>query len=100
VPRVFSYGTLQDDRVQLDTIGRRLDGTRDELVGFEAVMHGPYRNVRPSVSSRVAGTVYEITDAELTTFDEYEADAAYVRVETTLASGRTAWVYVAPVTSE
>ena len=35
MPRLFSYGTLQEERVQLSTFGRRLEGHRDELVGFE-----------------------------------------------------------------
>ncbi len=43
--------------------------------------------------SRVAGTVFEITDEELASADRYEV-ADYKRVAATLASGRQAWVYV------
>ena len=32
---VFSYGTLQQEDVQLSTFGRLLQGQRDELLGFE-----------------------------------------------------------------
>jgi hypothetical protein len=109
MPLVFSYGTLQDDRVQLATFGRRLDGRRDELVGFEPslVAIAPSRlaafagkthhmNVVPSAraDSRVAGTAFEITDDELALADRYEQLDAYRRIAVTLASGAAAWVYV------
>jgi gamma-glutamylcyclotransferase (GGCT)/AIG2-like uncharacterized protein YtfP len=38
--------------------------------------------------------VFEITDAELASVDEYEAVFFYKRVTARLASGRHAWVYV------
>ena len=38
--------------------------------------------------SRVSGTVFEITDAELAAADEYEQLAAYKRVAAMLASGK------------
>jgi gamma-glutamylcyclotransferase (GGCT)/AIG2-like uncharacterized protein YtfP len=44
--------------------------------------------------SRVPGTVFEVTDAELVAADEYERPASYERVAVTLASGKEAWVYV------
>jgi gamma-glutamylcyclotransferase (GGCT)/AIG2-like uncharacterized protein YtfP len=43
---------------------------------------------------RVRGIVFEITDAELASVDEYEAAFLYERVAARLASGKTAWVYV------
>ena len=47
----------------------------------------------------MSGTAFDVTDAELAAADEYERRAAYIRIETTLASGARAWVYVhgAPV---
>jgi len=33
VPLLFSYGTLQEERVQLSTFGRRLSGEPDALPG-------------------------------------------------------------------
>jgi gamma-glutamylcyclotransferase (GGCT)/AIG2-like uncharacterized protein YtfP len=55
-----------------------------------------YANVErsPNPDSRVAGTVFEITDEELAATDAYERDAEYGRVFAALASGRSAWVYV------
>ena len=35
MPLLFSYGTLQQEHVQVSTFGRRLQGQRDELLGFE-----------------------------------------------------------------
>ena len=35
MPLLFSYGTLQQEKVQLSTFGRRLKGERDELPRFE-----------------------------------------------------------------
>jgi gamma-glutamylcyclotransferase (GGCT)/AIG2-like uncharacterized protein YtfP len=108
MPLLFSYGTLQQEEVQLATFGRRLAGADDALVGYEQAMvaiedaqvvatsgrsHHPI--VRPCTdpASRVAGRVFEVTEAELARADAYEVDA-YRRVAVILASGAGAWVYV------
>jgi gamma-glutamylcyclotransferase (GGCT)/AIG2-like uncharacterized protein YtfP len=108
MPLLFSYGTLQQGQVQSATFGRQLQGTADALVGFEqawvriedeavlatsGLTHHPIVRFSANGSSRVPGTVFEITDAELDQADRYEV-AAYRRIATTLASGREAWVYV------
>jgi Gamma-glutamyl cyclotransferase, AIG2-like len=109
MPLLFSCGTLQQESVQLSTFGRRLNGQQDDLVGVEeslvriedpqfaaAVGKAYHANVRfnGNEDSRVSGTVFEITDAELASVDEYEAAFSYSRVAAMLASGRRAWVYV------
>jgi gamma-glutamylcyclotransferase (GGCT)/AIG2-like uncharacterized protein YtfP len=109
MPLIFAYGTLQDESVQLATFGRRLDGLRDALVGFEASLvpiddpqvaaasgrtHHANVTVNGRSGSRVSGTVFEVTDAELARADQYEQAAAYTRIAATLASGKQAWVYV------
>jgi len=109
MPLLFSYGTLQEENVQLSTFGRLLQGQRDELPGFERSLvriedpkvvattgRTHYANVtfNGRKDSRVSGTVFEITDAELVAADEYEQGAAYTRVAAQLASGKQAWVYV------
>jgi gamma-glutamylcyclotransferase (GGCT)/AIG2-like uncharacterized protein YtfP len=100
MPRLFSYGSLQDATVQLATFGRLLPGTSDELDGFAltTLRRGDMllANVVRSADGgeRVAGTAFEITEAELRAADDYERSAAYIRIEVTLASGATAWMYV------
>jgi gamma-glutamylcyclotransferase (GGCT)/AIG2-like uncharacterized protein YtfP len=108
MPLLFSYGTLQEEGVQLSTFGRRLQGTPDSLVGFviadiriedhDVVVksgkeYHPIAKASGSSHNHVPGTVFEITDDELMRSDQYEVDA-YKRVETTLESGKNAWVYV------
>jgi GNAT superfamily N-acetyltransferase len=107
MPFLFTYGTLQQDSVQLATFGRRLAARPDELVGFERLsisiddprfvaasgqsQHAIVKfNGRPD--SRVSGLVLEVTDDELTSADRYEP-AGYTRISTRLASGMDAWVY-------
>ena len=108
MPLLFSYGTLQQDDVQRETFGRLLRGQKDALIGFEQSLveiedpevvrksgktHHPIVKRSSRAESRVSGTVFEITDAELASADEYEV-AAYKRVSAELASGKRAWVYV------
>jgi hypothetical protein len=107
MPLLFSYGTLQQEAVQLSTFGRLLQGRPDELIGFEqsllkvedpefvatsgkadhAIVKSNGRD-----DSRVSGTVFEVSDSELARADEYEP-AGYKRVSAILASGKEAWVY-------
>ena len=109
MPLIFSYGSLQEENVQLSTFGRRLEGRRDELVGFEpasvaiddpavvaALGKTHHANVafNGSDASRVPGMVFEIGDAELAVVDAYEAPFGYGRIGAMLASGKRAWVYV------
>jgi gamma-glutamylcyclotransferase (GGCT)/AIG2-like uncharacterized protein YtfP len=106
---LFAYGTLQQENVQLSTFGRLLQGHRDELLGFEPSFvrieapqvvatsgqtHHANVTFNGRSDSRVRGTVFEITDAELAAADQYEQLAAYTRVAAMLASGKQAWVYV------
>ncbi len=108
MPLLFSYGTLQQDGVQTATFGRLLAGSPDALVGYAQSMvkiddadvvaksgktHHPIVAFTGKDADRVAGTVFEITGAELAAADAYEVDA-YRRVTAPLASGRSAWVYV------
>jgi gamma-glutamylcyclotransferase (GGCT)/AIG2-like uncharacterized protein YtfP len=111
MPLLFSYGTLQQEDVQVSIIGRRPVGEKDEILRFEQTLariedpravaefgstHHVNLRFNGNESSRVPGMVFEITDAELARVDSYEAAASYRRVEATLASGRQAWVYVHP----
>jgi gamma-glutamylcyclotransferase (GGCT)/AIG2-like uncharacterized protein YtfP len=108
MPMLFSYGTLQQEEVQLATFGRKLAGQNDALVGYEQSLvriddldviaksgksHHPIVKFNGDPRSQVSGSVFEITEEELRKSDEYEV-RSYRRVSTRLASGITAWVYV------
>ena len=109
MPLLFSYGSLQEEDVQLATFGRRLDGKRDELVGFARSLveiedpevvgrigktHHANVTANGIAESRVAGMVFDVTDAELASVDQYELAFSYGRITAMLASGKRAWVYV------
>ena len=109
MPRLFSYGTLQDERVQVATFGRRLGGEANAIVGYQpsrvrivddALVASLGRTHHANATftgvdaDRVTGMVFTVTDAELEAADGYERPADYVRVSAILASGETAWVYV------
>jgi hypothetical protein len=109
MPLLFSYGTLQQEQVQLSTFGRLLQGRRDDLPGYEPSLvriedpqkvassgrtHHANAALNGRNDSRVSGTVFEITDAELAAADQYEQLAEYKRVAVVLSSGKEAWVYV------
>lgn len=109
MPKLFSYGSLQQEDVQLATFGRRLSGHADALVGWEPslvkiddpaiaarVGRSHHANVTFSGNQerRVPGMAFEVTDGELGSVDDYEDAFAYVRVAVLLASGLQAWAYV------
>jgi ribosomal protein S18 acetylase RimI-like enzyme len=106
---LFSYGTLQDEAVQQRLFGRRLAGTPDALVGFRmdwleerdaaavsasGIARHPIVHETRSPEDRVPGMLLRLTDAELARADDYEA-GDYRRVRVTLASGESAWLYIA-----
>jgi gamma-glutamylcyclotransferase (GGCT)/AIG2-like uncharacterized protein YtfP len=106
---VFSYGTLQDEEVQRSMYGRALQGRRDELACAEchvitiadsaviaATGSAQHANLdfNEKSESRVAGTLLELTEAELAATDAYEELADYKRIEVELVSGTTAWTYI------
>ncbi len=103
--RLFSYGTLQQPDVQRELFGRTLDGEADAIIGFvleDIILDDPsapdgkwkhFIAVRSANDAdRIAGTAVMLTPSELAAADRYEPDP-YVRIETTLASGKRAWVY-------
>jgi hypothetical protein len=107
--RLFSYGTLRQENVQLATFGRRLDGRPDALAGYklspmpiddaEVVATSGlavHTIARPSGdrSDLVTGTLFRITPAELDAADRYEV-AGIVRIPVRLVSGAEAFAYVA-----
>jgi gamma-glutamylcyclotransferase (GGCT)/AIG2-like uncharacterized protein YtfP len=105
---LFSYGTLQQDEVQLSSFGRLLDGQEDAMPGFRQsmieitdpdVIRTSGRRFHPIVEAsgdpadEVKGKVFSITEAELRAADDYEV-SDYKRILVPLRSGNSAWVYV------
>ena len=106
--RLFSYGTLQMKRVQKETFGRYLDGTKDTFVGYvlsevkirdAAVIEKSGTDLHPILrfsgneSDKIQGTIFKITPFELAQADKYEV-AEYKRTQARFQSGTLAWVYV------
>ncbi len=107
--QLFSYGTLQNESVQLETFGRLLVGHPDILLGYElskikiidqkivetsGETHHPIIKQSNNPQDNIKGVVFEITEIELKNADEYEAED-YKRISVKLKSGKNAWVYIA-----
>ena len=105
---LFSYGTLQDKKVQVAHFGRELQGRRDSMPGYRQTLieiadpeviatsgktHHPIVEPSPDRADEVSGSVFEITAQELAAADKYEV-SDYKRVSVKLKSGAQAWVYV------
>ena len=104
---LFSYGTLQQENVQMASFGRLLAGRPDAMPGYRRDMleitdpeviatsgTAIHPMLVPTTTPHAAvdGHVLTLTDAQLDAADAYEVDA-YVRVSVSLGTGRTAWVY-------
>jgi hypothetical protein len=107
--QLFSYGTLQQENVQIETYGRILKGVRGILCGYllqqvritnpdvlaksEKEFH-PIAVKTDNPDDTIEGIIFEITDDELAFTDAYEVDD-YQRVQENFGKHGTAWVYVA-----
>lgn len=106
--KLFSYGTLQFEQVQLDTFGRILNGNKDRLKNYSVVkikitdpdvikssgtdMH-PMLEYSGDANDFVEGTVYDLSEEEILQADSYEV-SDYKRAELIFASGESAYVYL------
>lgn len=106
---LFSYGTLQKERVQLELFGRLLKGAKDFLKGYkfvpieikdEAFLAKGEEKIQMTLMNSndnadlIEGTVFEISNKELFLADKYEPEN-YSRIKVTLQSGKEAWIYIA-----
>ena len=106
---IFSYGTLQKEKVQLELFGRKLHGTKDVLEGYKIsiieikdksfLAKGEDKLQRTLVATHnnndmIEGTALEIYGIELLQADQYEPDN-YKRIKVALKSGKQAWIYLA-----
>ena len=107
MPHLFSYGTLQQESVQIASFGRALTGKPDALPGWRREMveiidaevfclSGERFHpilVPGDDGDEIAGMVFEISEEELLRADAYEV-AEYKRITARLKSGLDAFVYV------
>lgn len=106
---LFSYGTLQLEKVQLESFGRILKGEKDSLSNYKLssleikdknVLEQSRQPVHPiamithNPEDKIEGVVFEISTDELLRADAYEVEE-YKRIAVKLDSGKKAWVYVA-----
>lgn len=104
---LFSYGTLRQSEVQHAVFGREVTGHPDAIldhrVGSVRITDAAviatsgsdlHPILEPARGEQVPGVALELEVADLPAADAYEVDD-YVRVPVALASGRTAWAYVA-----
>ena len=101
---LFSYGTLQDDKIQLVIFGRLLEGVDDYLYGFrlETITFedglGQKNSYPIAIASsdpeqKISGKIYELIHEEITKADSYEG-SSYKRIKVKSGLGRPCWVYV------
>ena len=94
---LFVYGTLRDQQVQLDIIGRLVQGTPDAILGYGTstitIEDCVYPILVPALDGIVEGEVLRVSKDELDKIDVYETDD-YQRVKVKLKSGTEAWVYI------
>jgi len=106
---LFSYGTLQKEKVQIDLFGRTLPGSADVLRGYKVSTieitdetflskgEGKYQKtlmISANKNDMVLGTVFEITNGELLIADRYEP-GNYKRTKVMVESGKKVWIYLA-----
>ncbi len=106
---LFSYGTLQQENVQIASFGRVLKGNTDVLpcysieklkISDKKVLELSREEYHPILkytgdnNDEVAGTIFELTNSEIKRADDYEVDD-YKRVRARLKSGRSCWIYAA-----
>lgn len=106
---LFSYGTLQLEKVQIESFGRLLKGHKDSLKGYvlgqlkitdpdvlaksEKEFH-PIAEISTNNNDQIDGVLFEITQKELDQADAYEV-SDYKRIEATFNSGKKGWIYIA-----
>ena len=106
--KLFSYGTLRYEKVQISTFGRTLTGKADVLPGYRIeklkitdpdVIRKSGEDVHSVIlftgnaNDQIPGVAFDVSPDELLQADSYEV-ADYKRVQVRLLSGAPAWVYV------
>jgi gamma-glutamylcyclotransferase (GGCT)/AIG2-like uncharacterized protein YtfP len=98
--KIFCYGTLQEPSVQLELIGRNVEGPIDSIENFVVVRDYvdvddgiAYPRIIPYENGCVYGRVLSFYPEEVVVLDEYETDM-YKREYITTKGGEVVQVYV------
>src|SRR4051812_40861622 len=104
---LFSYGTLQQQKVQLELFGRILKGSKDVLNGYtvdlieihdeDFLSTGENNQQKIAIptgneNDRIEGIAFEVTPEELLLADQYEPPE-YRRIKVVLESQTSSWLY-------
>lgn len=108
MPKLFSYGTLQKEQVQIETFGRLLKGEKDTLLGYNLNMveitdpevlrksgqkFHPIIDFTGNLNDKVEGVLFEVTEDEILNADKYEVND-YKRINVEFQSGKKGFIYV------
>ena len=95
--KLFAYGTLLDESIQKEIIGRLVVGTPDYLIGYRKIMRqfaaGIYPDLIEDPTGQVKGQILDLSAEELKLCDLYEG-CEYKRVKLLLKSGVEVFVYM------
>ena len=107
--RLFSYGTLQQENVQIANFGRKLEGEKAKLTGYKVgevkisdatVVAKSGKEYHPILQFTgdhhdiVEGSCFLLTSDELKQADSYEV-AEYTRIRSETQDGKECWIYAA-----
>ena len=107
--RLFSYGTLQQESVQKANFGRKLDGEKAVLIGYQIsevkisdpnVIKQSGKECHPILhytgnqDDEILGNCFWLTKEELAQADAYEVEE-YTRIRSKTKDGEQCWIYAA-----
>lgn len=95
---VFVYGTLMDEKIRYEVLGRKIPGIPATLDGFDGsktiiIENESYHAAEKNSECYIKGLTIELTSEEILKLDAYETDA-YKREEVELTNGQSAFIYV------
>ena len=95
---VFVYGTLMDEKIRYEVLGRQIPGIPATLDGYDGIKTIIIENESYSAAEKnsecfIKGLTIELTEDEMEQLDVYETDA-YNREEVELTNGIKAWIYL------
>jgi gamma-glutamylcyclotransferase (GGCT)/AIG2-like uncharacterized protein YtfP len=98
--KIFCYGTLQEASVQLELIGRIVDGALTSIEGYIVLRDYidvddgiAYPRIVEHPNGCVYGRILEFTDEEVIILNEYETEMYYL-TEVTTKSNDVALTYM------